>query len=86
MSAQAKDDLTHELHHVSVPTLLICGKEDALFGVDYQEALLALLPNASLEVMPGLGHSPHWEAPEAVAKLIARWVNSVAAKPLELQE
>lgn len=70
LSALAQEDLTGVLSRIAAPTLLIFGEEDALFGPAYRQALLAGLPNASLDVMPGLGHSPHWEDPEAVAKLV----------------
>ena len=63
VDALMQEDLTRELSGVIAPTLLICGDEDALFSVDYQHRLLAALPTVSLEVLPGLGHSPHWEDP-----------------------
>jgi non-heme chloroperoxidase len=86
VDALMQKDITRELSGVTAPTLLICGDEDALFGLDYQHRLLAALPTASLEVLPGLGHSPHWEDPQAVAKLIAEFAHSANPRPLELQE
>lgn len=86
LSAHAPEDLTGALPRIAAPTLVICGEEDALFGLAYQQALLAGLPNASLEMLPGVGHSPHWEEPEVVAELIAGFANPAAPKSLEMQE
>ena len=88
LSAIGSEDLTSELPRITAPTLLICGEEDVLFGLTHQQALLAGLPNASLEMLPQLGHSPHWEAPEIVAQLITAFsgVSSATVKSLEMQE
>ncbi len=88
LAAIAQEDITSELPRIAARTLLICGEQDALFGLPYQRALLAGLPNASLKMLPSLGHTPHWEEPEAVAQLVAAFAGraSAAAKSLELQE
>lgn len=74
------------LPQIDAPTLLICGQADALFGVDYQQRLLAALPNAWLEILPGLGHSPHWEEPARVAALIAAFAGFAPASAIGAQE
>lgn len=77
LAALAQEDLTDALSQIAVPTLLICGEEDLLFGLPSQQALRAGLPNAELALLPGLGHSPHWEDPAAVAALCCEF----AARP-----
>jgi len=51
------------------PTLLLAGELDARF-VRTQRAMQALLPNAELRVVAGVGHTVHLEAPE-------EWIGAV---------
>ncbi len=55
------------------PTYVIGGAEDAIFTRREQEALAALIPRASVTILDGLGHSPHWEDPE----LFAEWLREI---------
>lgn len=63
----------------TIPTLVIWGERDAIFGRGAQDSLLALIPGAELEVYPATGHAPHWEQPDAVSRDIGRFVHRVAA-------
>ena len=45
------------------PALVIHGEQD-LLPPSVAEELVSLLPNARLELIPGAGHMPFWEAPE----------------------
>jgi pimeloyl-ACP methyl ester carboxylesterase len=56
-----------------VPTLLAWGAEDGLVPPEGRAALAASIPGAAVEVVPGGGHSPHWEDPGAAAAMIAGW-------------
>jgi len=49
------------------PTFVIGGAEDAIFARAEQEAVAAVIPGASVTILDGLGHSPHWEDPERFA-------------------
>ena len=56
---------------VTVPVLLISGSEDRVSPIATNAALLQkALPNARLEVLKGIGHLPHLEAPEQVNRLV----------------
>jgi pimeloyl-ACP methyl ester carboxylesterase len=55
---------------LNIPTLLIWGEHDAIAPRSRAEALLNLLPNARLEVIPGVGHLPQQEAPDALLALL----------------
>jgi non-heme chloroperoxidase len=68
-------DIANALPRVKAPTLLIWGDRDALLLRPEQDGLLAKLPNARLVVFEGHGHTPHWEAPERVAKEIVAFVS-----------
>lgn len=49
---------------LAVPTLVIVGEHDAAFS-ESSRRLAATIPGARLVVVPGAGHSPQHEAPEA---------------------
>lgn len=86
LSGIAAEDPSDLLPQITAPTLLICGEEDALFGVDYQHRLMAALPNAWLEILPGLGHSPHWEDPARIAAMITAFAGFAPASAIGAQE
>lgn len=60
---KSRPDRTHTLSRVSVPTLVICGAEDALTPPADSEAIAATIPGARLEVIPGAGHLSNLEQP-----------------------
>jgi pimeloyl-ACP methyl ester carboxylesterase len=51
-------------------TLLLWGEDDQIMPIQAAHALRAHLPHARLEVIPGAGHLPHQERPEAFASTI----------------
>jgi len=53
---------------IAAPTLVLQGAEDAVFGVEAQHRLMALLKDGRLRVYPEVGHAPNWEEPETVAR------------------
>jgi pimeloyl-ACP methyl ester carboxylesterase len=52
------------LGSIRAPTLVIWGDRDAVFGRDEQLELYRSIGGAELQSYPGIGHSPHWEAPD----------------------
>ena len=62
MASFGTEDFRDDLPNVTVPTLVIHGEED-LLSVDVARANAEILPHARLEVIPGAGHMPFWEAP-----------------------
>ncbi len=57
-----------QLREINVPTLIMCGEQDALFPREEHERLAAAIPNATLKVYPETGHTVHWERPEEVVR------------------
>lgn len=49
------------------PVLLVWGEEDRITPLAQGRALQRWMPGASLTVLPGVGHIPHIESPEAFA-------------------
>ncbi|MHA0288344.1 alpha/beta fold hydrolase [Mycobacterium sp. C3-094] len=65
--------LTSEL-----PTLVIWGDDDRIIPVEHGHALAELRPACRLEVLPGVGHFPHVEEPDAVIELIDDFIGATA--------
>lgn len=68
------DDAHTRLGEIKAPALLISGAKDAIFSEAEQDALLAALPAAALTRYPEVGHAPHWERPDEVARTIVSFV------------
>ncbi len=68
--------LRGHLWRATCPTLVIWGREDHLVPLAHGEAYAAGLPDARLEVLDGVGHSPLLEAPDRATKLIADFMAS----------
>lgn len=66
-------DTLRRLSALQVPTLLIWGDRDSLFGRQTQDALLAAVPGSRLVVYEGTGHTPQWEEPARVAADVLRF-------------
>lgn len=65
---------------LDVPTLVIVGGLDTPFLAD-SEALAAVIPGATLAVVPDAGHSPQHEAPEAWFAAVAGFLAASAPSP-----
>lgn len=62
-----------DLRQLTMPTALIWGEKDGLFRLESAHAMLASLPNASLEVLPNCGHAVHLECPYRLATAVERF-------------
>jgi pimeloyl-ACP methyl ester carboxylesterase len=72
--ASAAADLRGLLPGVSVPTLVIHGKEDRRSPLAVSEALQAGIPGARLAVVEGAGHMSNLEAPEEFNRLVREFL------------
>ena len=57
-------DQLGQMHTITAPTLVLVGEEDEHF-VPAARAMVDVLPDARLVVVPDAGHSPQFESPEA---------------------
>ena len=71
--------IEHLLPHVRCPTLAIVGEFDAANPPPHAEHIVAGIAGARLAVLPGVGHQPNAEAPEALARLIHDFLRSCAS-------
>jgi 3-oxoadipate enol-lactonase len=77
--ALKRSDLRPYAGRIAVPTLCMVGEEDGSTPVALVRETAGLIDNARFEVIPGAGHIPGVEKPQAVAALIARHVRGSAA-------
>lgn len=68
--ASAAADLREVLPEVSVPTLVIHGREDRRSPLEVSEALHAGIPGSRLAVVEGAGHMTNLEAPDEFNRLV----------------
>ncbi|MFL0670045.1 MAG: alpha/beta fold hydrolase BchO [Erythrobacter sp.] len=66
--------LKARMGRVSNPVLLVHSDRDAAIPLDWTREASAWLKTARLEVLPGLGHLAHEEAPEQAAALIREFL------------
>jgi pimeloyl-ACP methyl ester carboxylesterase len=59
---------------LTLPVLLVAGEKDEIAVLPDQHKLAALLPDATLKVIPGVGHLIHYESPEPAAGFIRNFL------------
>lgn len=75
-------DLQPELAHIRVPVLILQGEDDA-YGTDAQPRLAERECYCPVEtrMLPGAGHSPHLDQPEAVVGAVAAFAGRLWPGP-----
>ena len=64
------------LGEITVPTLVMAGRDDFLFPPEHQVALAAGIPHARLKIIERAGHNPHEERPAEVLAAVADFVRA----------
>jgi 3-oxoadipate enol-lactonase len=67
-------DLTPLLHHLIVPTLVVCGEFDQATPPALNKLIASKVPGARYVELPGCGHCPPLEQPEAFLAAIRDFV------------
>ena len=71
------DEMIAKLNSITVPTLILWGREDGVISVRAAERLHQALPDSRLEVIEECGHIPQEEKPEETIASILRFMNAV---------
>ena len=79
--AIAETDARPWLGSIGQPTLLLCGEDDRVTGMEVSQTLLDGLANASLLVIPEAGHAPHIEQADRFAQAVREFLRLHAEKP-----
>lgn len=69
-----RPDATQVLSSLRVPSLILCGQQDAWSPPSQHEAMHQLAPQAVFEVIAHAGHMAPMEMPSEVAAAITRWL------------
>jgi pimeloyl-ACP methyl ester carboxylesterase len=77
--ASVGGNVTDVARSLTLPVLLIAGEKDEIATLPDQHTLVALLPDAHLDVIPGVGHLIHYETPEPAAGFIRRFLKDHSA-------
>ena len=76
-SACDRFDVMEELGVITVPTLVICGDQDALAPVKYSRYLADRIAGSRLEIIEGAGHKVMLECPQAFNERLEAFFRSV---------
>jgi pimeloyl-ACP methyl ester carboxylesterase len=75
---RTRPDLRPVLSRIGVPTLLLCGAEDALCPPQWHQAWADMIgPGAALTVVEEAGHLLPLEQPEKTAEAVLAWLSSM---------
>ena len=69
-------DIRHELHKISVPTLLVSGQYDEATPAMVSE-IHQLMPGSTWELFPESSHMPHIEEPARFKRIVTQFLDSV---------
>ena len=73
---RTREDSTPTLATIKVPTLIVCGAEDALTPVKESEAMHLAIADSQLAIIPGAGHVSCLEHPAAFNALLAGFLTA----------
>jgi pimeloyl-ACP methyl ester carboxylesterase len=71
-----RPDSRADLRDIACPTLLLCGREDALTPMHLHEEMADLLPDSRLRVIEKCGHLSALERPEGVTTALREWLEA----------
>jgi len=60
----------------AVPTLIVWGESDQIIPVSHAHAAHRAIPGSRLEIMEGVGHFPHVEAPRRFVEVLCEFVDA----------
>jgi pimeloyl-ACP methyl ester carboxylesterase len=62
---------------ITIPTLIIWGKEDKVVPLKIGQQLHQDIPNSSLKIIDKCGHNPHEEKPNETVKFIKTFLDTI---------
>jgi pimeloyl-ACP methyl ester carboxylesterase len=69
-----RPDSCGDLPGIACPTLVLCGREDALTPMHLHEEMAGLIPGSWLRVIDECGHLSALERPEGVTAALREWL------------
>ena len=74
MAIIARPDGRQDLPRVEVPTLVLCGRQDAIATLAMHEEMATMIPQARLAVIERCGHLSTMERPDEVNAAMREWL------------
>lgn len=68
----------------SMPTMIVWGADDPIIPVEHAYAAHEAMPGSRLEVMPGVGHFPQVERPQAFLDLLLDFLETTEPSTVDL--
>lgn len=70
----------NDVRRIRIPTLLVVGEQDQVFPPATIRSVAAEVRGAQVTVVPGAGHSPYFEAPDAWNEAVMKFLGSVTTR------
>ena len=74
-----RPDYERLLRDLRPPSLVVAGDRDAYSTKEVTDQLVAALPDPEVLILPGVGHFPNLEAPDAFDEAVRRFARRVSA-------
>lgn len=75
----ARGNYAHTLGQVTVPTLVICGREDAVREPADGTFIQSSIPGSRLEIIAGAGHLMNMEQPARFNEIVGQFLETLSA-------
>ncbi|MCW5621368.1 MAG: alpha/beta fold hydrolase [Burkholderiales bacterium] len=70
----SRADFRPTLKHIACPTLLLCGRQDAITLVSFHEEMASQMPHARFLILEQCGHLSTLEKPDEVNAALRSWL------------
>ena len=70
----SRPDSRPGLGDIRCPTLVLCGRQDALTPLDLHQEMVSLIPGAKLVIIEDSGHLTTMEQPQATTAVLRYWL------------
>lgn len=74
LALRERPDQCEALKNVTVPTLVLCGRQDQLCPIERHELLADLIDDSRLVIVEDAGHLPTLEQPKATNAALLEWL------------
>lgn len=74
IEATVRTDSHDRLGEIRVPTHVVCGADDRLTTPDMAREIAAMIPGATLTIIPNAGHLSNIEQPDAFNQAVVRFI------------
>ena len=62
---------------IACPTVVLCGEQDSWSPLERHRTMAALIPKATLSIIPDCGHMSTMERPDLVTAALRSWLDSI---------